>query len=88
MNVASAFLLLLASATLAIAATLTKQDELVYAIHTSNHGKIKHKIVEALLQDADVDPSANDQELFLFAVNNDDFNVSRFYSKTLELIPE
>ena len=68
MNWSSLIALLLFSAKVIIAVALSKQEELVNVVQSSNRRDSKHKIVEDLLKDPAVDPSANDNELFLLAV--------------------
>lgn len=77
MKVPAVLVLLISTTLAAAAATLSKQDEFLDAVHTSTRRESKHKIVEELLKNTEVDPSVNDNEPFLYAVRNDDFFVAQ-----------
>lgn len=75
MTVPAVLVLLILTALAVAAATLSKQEEFLDAVHTSTRMASKYRIIEDLLKSPEVDPGANENEPFLYAVRNDDFFV-------------
>jgi ankyrin repeat protein len=68
---------LLASSTLAIAATVSKQQQFLDAIRTRYREDSNIDVIKQLLQDPEVDPRVNNSEAFVYAIRNDDLILTK-----------